>query len=127
MQACGPLMRAQGAGSIVNVSSGISFSALPGTGAYSASKAGLNQLSAVARAELGSEGIAVSTMYPFVTATEFTGSVRAGQEAASQLESSHAPQPQEPEQVAGAILALIKTGAEQADLVPAQFGGTFTG
>jgi short-subunit dehydrogenase len=127
MQACGPLMRAQGAGSIVNVSSGISFSALPGTGAYSASKAGLNQLSAVARAELGSEGIAVSTMYPFVTATEFTGSVRAGQEAASQLESSQAPQPQEPEQVAGAILALIKTGAEQADLVPERFGGTFTG
>jgi NADP-dependent 3-hydroxy acid dehydrogenase YdfG len=51
----------------------------------------------------------------------------AGQEAASQLESSHAPQPQEPEQVAGAILALIKTGAEQADLVPEQFGGSFTG
>jgi len=120
-------MQKQGAGSIVNVSSGISFSALPGTGAYSASKAGLNMLSAVARAELGSEGIAVSTMYPFVTATEFIDSVRAGQEAASQLESSHAPQPQAPEQVADAILDLIRTGAEQADLVPEQFGGSFKG
>ena len=127
MKAVLPLMRAQGAGSIVNVSSGISFSALPGTGAYSASKAGLNMLSAVARAELGSEGIAVSTMYPFVTATEFIDSVRAGQEAASQLESSHAPQPQAPEQVADAILDLIRTGAEQADLVPEQFGGSFKG
>jgi NAD(P)-dependent dehydrogenase (short-subunit alcohol dehydrogenase family) len=68
---------APSAGSIVNVSSGISFSALPGTGAYSASKAGLNQLSAVTQA--------------------------------------------------GAILDLIKTGAEQADLVPEQFGGSFKG
>ena len=79
----------------------------------------------MARAELGRDGIAVSTMYPFVTATEFTDSVRAGQEAASQLESAHAPQPQAPEQVAVAILDLIRTGAEQADLVPERFGGSF--
>lgn len=38
MQAVIPVMRKQGAGSIVNVSSGITFSALPGTGAYPASK-----------------------------------------------------------------------------------------
>jgi hypothetical protein len=43
------------------------------------------------------------------------------------LESSHAPQPQAPEQVAAAILDLIKTGAERADLVPEQFGGRFKG
>ncbi len=51
MQAVIPIMREQGAGSIVNVSSGITFSALPGSAAYGASKAGLNKLSAVARAE----------------------------------------------------------------------------
>lgn len=127
MQAVIPVMRKQGAGSIVNVGSGISFAALPGSGAYAGSKAGLAKLSAVARAELVDAGIVVSTIYPFVTATEFTESVRAGREAAEQLESSHAPQPQQPEQVAEAILELIKTGAEQADLVPEQFGGTYRG
>lgn len=127
MQTVIPVMREQGAGSIVNVGSGISFAAIPGSGAYAASKAGLAKLSAVARAELVDTGIAVSTIYPFVTATEFTASVRAGREAAEQLESDHAPQPQQPEQVAEAILELIKTGAEQADLVPEQFGGTYRG
>jgi len=127
MQAVVPVMRKQGAGSIVNVSSGITFSALPGSAAYSASKAGLNKLSAVARAELADAGIAVSTMYPFITDTEFIESLRGETESASQLESSHAPKPQSPEQVADAILDLINTGAEQADLVPEQFGGSYQG
>ena len=125
MQAVIPVMRKQGAGSIVNVSSGISFSALPGSAGYSASKAGLSKLSAVARAELAGTGIAVSTMYPFVTDTEFIESLRGETESASQLESSHAPKPQSPGQVAEAILDLIRTGAEQADLVPEQFGGSY--
>jgi NADP-dependent 3-hydroxy acid dehydrogenase YdfG len=124
MQAVIPVMRKQGAGSIVNVSSGITLSVIPGTGAYASSKAGLDQLSAVARADLASAGIVVSTMYPFITATEFLASVRAGHDAAAHLETSHGPQPQRPEQVAEAILDLIKTGAERADLVPEQFGGS---
>lgn len=127
MQAVLPVMRKQHAGSIINVGSGISFAALPGSGAYAASKAGLAKLSAVARTELADAGIVVSTMYPFVTATEFTESVRAGRDAAERLESSHAPQPQQPEQVAEAILQLMKTGAAQADLVPEQFGGSYQG
>jgi hypothetical protein len=64
---------------------------------------------------------------PFVTATEFIESIRAGREAAERLESSHAPQPHAPEQVAEAILDLVRTGAEQADLVPEEFGGSFRG
>jgi len=115
MQAVVPVMRMQGAGSIINVSSGIAFSALPGSAAYGASEAGLNKLSAVARAELADAGIAVSTMYPFITDTEFIESLRGETESASQLESSHAPKPQSPEQVAEAILDLVNTGAEQAD------------
>ena len=125
MQAVPPIMREQGAGSIVNVSSGTTFSALPGSGAYSAAKAGLGMLSAVARTELADAGIMVSTMYPFITGTEFMESLRAGAEAASELESSHALQPQKPEQVAEMILDLIRTGAERADLVPERFGGTY--
>lgn len=127
MKAVLPGMRAQGAGSIVNVASGITFSDLPGTGGYSAAKAGLSKLSAVARAELADAGIAVSTMYPFITATEFSGALRGSRDSAASLESSHAPQPQRPELVADAILDLVRTGAERADLVAAQFGGTYRG
>ena len=127
MQAVIPTMRAQGAGSIVNVSSGTTFSALPGSGAYASSKAGFNMLSAVARVDLAGAGIVVSTMYPFVTDTEFVQSIRAGREAASRQVSSGALQAQPPELVADAILDLVHTGAERADLVPEQFGGTFKG
>lgn len=66
-------------------------------------------------------------MYPFVTDTEFTESLRGETELASQLVSSHAPTPQSPEQVANAILDLIGTGDAQADLVPEQFGGSYQG
>ena len=127
MQAVLPIMREQGSGSIVNVSSGITFSALPETGSYSASKAALSKLSAIARVELADANIAVSTMYPFITRTEFSTSLRAGHESAAKLEASHAPEPQAPEQVAQAILELVRTGAEQADLVPERFGGTYEG
>jgi len=79
MQAAIPLMRAAGGGSIVNVSSGTTQMANPvGTAAYSATKAGLNMLSRAARAELADDGIAVSTVYPFVTKTEFHNKLRAG-------------------------------------------------
>jgi len=64
-------------------------------------------------------------MYPFITDTEFSESLRGETDSASQPENSHAPKPQSPEQVADVILDLIKTGAEQADLVPEQFGGSY--
>ncbi len=127
MQAVIPAMRKQGAGSIINVSSGTTFSAFPGSGAYASSKAGLNKLSAVARVELASAGIVVSTLYPFITDTEFVESLRAGKVAVSRLVSSGALQAHPPELVAEAILDMVKTGAEQADLVPEQFGGSYKG
>ena len=127
MQAVVPVMRSQGAGSIVNVSSGTTLVVRPGAGAYAASKAALNMLSGVARLELADAGIAVSTVYPFITATEFHSSLRAG---ALQAPPQGAPpelRPQRPEQVAEVILELIRSGAEQADLVPTRFGGSYRG
>jgi hypothetical protein len=64
-------------------------------------------------------------IYPFVTKTEFARSVRAGRDAAASLEADHAPDPQTPEQVAAAILELVRTGAAQADMVPLQLGGSY--
>jgi NAD(P)-dependent dehydrogenase (short-subunit alcohol dehydrogenase family) len=127
MQAVVPLMRKQGAGSIVNVSSGITFAPIPHTGAYNSSKAALNMLSNIARGELAQAGIAVSTMYPSITATDFVDSLRAGVESAKALEANSGLQRNTPEQVAEKILYLVKTGDERADLVPVHFGGTYTG
>ena len=78
MQEVVPLMRAQGGGAIVNVSSGTSRMVLPGVGAYAATKCALNQLSLTARVEWADDNIAVSVVYPSVTDTEFHQSLRAG-------------------------------------------------
>ena len=125
MQAVLPVMRAQGGGAIVNVSSGTVFSVLPLSGAYAASKQGLAMLSATARLELADTGIAVSTFYPFVTSTEFIDSIKAGKEAATQMMSDGGLKAQPPELAADAIIDLIRSGAERADMVPQQFGGTY--
>ena len=112
MQAVVPLMRAQGGGAIVNVSSGTTRMVIPGLGPYSSTKSMLNQLSATARAEWAGDGIVVSTVYPGVTATEFHRSLRAGSFRGGRA------QPRQPESVAEAILLAIKTG--EAEVVPGQ-------
>jgi L-xylulose reductase len=58
------------AGSIVNVSSMASFQALHDHAAYCASKAGLDQLTAVMAVELGQHGIRVNSVNPTVVLTE---------------------------------------------------------
>jgi NAD(P)-dependent dehydrogenase (short-subunit alcohol dehydrogenase family) len=71
MQAVIPIMREQGGGLIINVSSVVSKMRIPGMAAYAATKAALNMLSDTARGELASEHIRVITVYPRSTATDF--------------------------------------------------------
>lgn len=71
-------MRAARAGAIVNVSSATSLRVFPGLGGYSSTKSALNMLSQVGRLEFADAGIAVSVVYPSVTATEFHRHLRAG-------------------------------------------------
>ncbi len=71
MQAVIPTMRAQGQGCIVNINSGTAFMTVPEYSVYSASKRALLGFSLTARAELEKDGIVVSEVYPFVTATNF--------------------------------------------------------
>ena len=66
-----PVMRMQGGGAIVNVSSGTALMQLPDMGAYSALKAALAQLSLTAREELKDDNIAVTVVYPYITLTDF--------------------------------------------------------
>lgn len=122
MQAVIPVMRRQGGGSIVNISSGTTLGAAPSTGGYVASKIALERLSAVAREELAEDGIVVSTLLPFATRTEFISSLRSG---ADDAERGMADVDFDgPERVAEAVLDLVRSGAERADLVPAEYGGT---
>jgi NADP-dependent 3-hydroxy acid dehydrogenase YdfG len=116
MQAVIPLMRRGGGGHIVNVSSGTTLMTPTGTAGYAATKAALNMLSAVARAELAGDGIVVSTVYPFVTVTEFHDVLRAGAGRGTPRLPGTEPQPSA--EVAEAILDLVMTGAESAVLVP---------
>ncbi|CAD5990012.1 SDR family oxidoreductase [Agreia sp. COWG] len=122
MQAVLPTMRSQGAGSIINVSSGTTFGDVPGTGGYVASKIALERLGAIARNELEGTGVTVSTMIPFATSTEFMSSIKAGRAEAEEM--TVGAQFDTPEMVADAILQLIESGAPRLDLVPVAYGGS---
>lgn len=114
MQAVLPLMRAQGGGAIVNVSSNTTRMVIPGIGPYSATKCALNQLSATARAEWAQDGVVVSIVLPSVTATEFHQSLRAGE-----IRGGGRLAPQAPEVVAEAILRAIDSGEAEIVVPPA--------
>ncbi|GAA5187674.1 hypothetical protein GCM10023322_36490 [Rugosimonospora acidiphila] len=111
MQAVLPVMRKRGEGAIVNVSSGTSRTVLPGVGGYAATKSALNMLSQVARAEFAADNIAVSLVYPSVTATEFHTVLRAGAYAGGGRFAPHSA-----EQVAEAILRAVQTGEPEVVL-----------
>jgi NAD(P)-dependent dehydrogenase (short-subunit alcohol dehydrogenase family) len=66
-----PVMKKQGGGVIVNISSGCALHAWPGWGAYSGAKAGLNQASHSLYTEVRPFGIRVSTVTPYWGATDF--------------------------------------------------------
>jgi len=101
-----PVMRAQAAGAIVNVSSATSLRVFPGLGGYSSTKAALNMLSQVARQELAAAGVTVSVVYPSITATEFHDRLRAGRVAPGARNMPRDP----PELVGEAIAFAIGTG-----------------
>ena len=111
MQAVIPLMRAQGGGSIVNVNSGTAFMAVPEYSVYSASKRALLGFSLTARAELDKDHIAVSEVYPFITATNF-GKNRMSNSAGGGPPASYADG-DKPEFVAGLVLKAIEEGQAQ--------------
>ncbi|HLI02465.1 MAG TPA: SDR family NAD(P)-dependent oxidoreductase [Acidimicrobiales bacterium] len=121
MQAVIPLMRRAGGGCIVNVSSGTTRMPAPvGAAGYAATKAALNMLSRAAREELAGDGIVVSTVYPFITATEFHDTLRAGSGPSG---SRPGLEPDPPDKVAQVILELIRTGEPEAVLLPERMRG----
>jgi len=71
MQRVIPIMRKQGGGTIVNISSGTALMHLPNMGGYSALKRALADISLTAREELKKDNIVVSVVYPYMTLTDF--------------------------------------------------------
>ncbi len=68
-----PVMKAQGSGTIVNVSSVCQSHSWPGWSVYSAAKAGLRAASRSLYLELRSHGVRVTTLVPSWGATDFAG------------------------------------------------------
>jgi NAD(P)-dependent dehydrogenase (short-subunit alcohol dehydrogenase family) len=101
-----------GGGSVVNISSTSSRLARPGVAHYGASKAGLNQLTAVAAVELAPHGIRVNAILPGVIATErvratATSSEEARAEHAAKLARIPLARVGDPAEVVGVALFLL--------------------
>jgi short-subunit dehydrogenase len=73
-----PIMKAQGRGHIINVSSIVGKRGLPLSGIYAATKFALGGISESLRVELRGTGIDVSIVYPVGTRTEFFDVVHRG-------------------------------------------------
>jgi NAD(P)-dependent dehydrogenase (short-subunit alcohol dehydrogenase family) len=80
-----PIMRKQGAGIIVNISSVAGHHAWPTWGVYGAAKAGLNHFSKSLYLELRPHGVRVTTITPSWGATEFTDAAGLGPRDAATL------------------------------------------
>jgi short-subunit dehydrogenase len=111
MQAVIPVMRAQGGGSIVNINSGTAFMTIPQYSVYSSSKRALLGFSLTARSELEKDHIAVSEVYPDITATNF-GKNRMGNPAGGGP-AAHYAAGNKPEHVAGLVLQAVEEGHAQ--------------
>jgi len=117
MQCVIPIMRAQGGGVIVNISSGLTRGYLPGVGPYAASKYALNALSHTARAELADDHISVGVVIPGRTMN-----TRFHENAYARMARPQPPRPlagnvprraDTPEGVAEAILEAVQSEAAE--------------
>jgi short-subunit dehydrogenase len=112
MQEVIPIMKAQGGGMIVNISSNVSKMAIPGIGAYTTTKYALNGMTLTARAELAADNIVVTLMHPGATSTGFGKNAVVNSDAA--FEPPAGMQYDTPEMVAEKIFEAIEQGpAEQ--------------
>lgn len=111
MQQVIPIMRKQGGGAIINISSGTALMYLPNMSAYSASKRALAGISLTAREELKGDNIIVSVVYPYITLTDFEkNTIRESPVDEKELEVSGPFPADTAEHVAQKILEGIESG-----------------
>ena len=114
MQAVIPIMRKQGSGMILNVSSMVSKNYFPELAAYASTKYALNAISLTARTELLPDHIVVSIFHPKMTATDF------GANSIGEKYSSSAGRPgmtvDTPELVGKAIIEQLESEVAEANM-----------
>ena len=115
-----PIMRAQGSGHIINISSLAGKRGLPLSGIYSATKFALQGITESLRVEVAGSGIDVSIINPGATETEFGDNIRLG-DVTRKFKAMGRIQPAE--EVAEAIVRCIKT--PKAEVYPYRFGRFF--
>jgi len=108
MQAVVPVMRAQGGGLIVNVSSMVTKVIWPSMGAYAATKFALNGLSETMRAEGRRDNIRVTSIFPDNTLTDFGSNALTHVDPPTLLPEGAEPRQDPPEYVAGRIAQAIR-------------------
>ncbi|MCA3508208.1 MAG: SDR family oxidoreductase [Rhodobacter sp.] len=88
-----PVMKAQGSGTIITISSGAAHTPLEGWGAYCSAKAGAAMLTRMAHLEEGTRGLRVMGLSPGTVATDMQVRIRAsGVNPVSQLDPAvHIP------------------------------------
>ncbi len=117
MQRVIPIMRRQGGGMILNISSRVSKNYYPHLAAYASTKYALNALSLTARAELAPDKIVVSVFHPKMTATNFGVNAIGERPAWATNPPPDMPRPEvdTPEQVAEKVLEQIRS--EEAEVM----------
>ena len=115
MQAVIPVMRKQGGGTIINISSALSKMYVPGISAYSSTKYALNAISLIARQELENDNIIVSLVEPKMTATNF-GKNSVGSRPNWTNSGRPAPEVDSAEKVAEVIEKIIISGEAEVRL-----------
>jgi short-subunit dehydrogenase len=118
MQLVIPIMRKQGGGMILNISSRVSKNYFPNLAAYASTKYALNAISLTARAELAKDNIIVSVMHPKMTATNF-GKNAAGNRPslpANRAANMSGMEVDTAEAVAEKIVELIQSEAPEAEM-----------
>ncbi len=81
LQVATPILKRQGSGTIINVSSVAGHIAVPGMAAYSATKFAMNAIGKGARVELQGTGVHVMTVCPGYISTDFGRNAVKGSEA----------------------------------------------
>lgn len=115
-----------GGGSIVNSSSIGGLGASPGTGAYSAAKAGVISFTRSAAVEYGSQGIRANAVCPGFVETELTGGPGSGARFPQLIEASALKRAGQPEEVAelASFLASDRAGFMSGAVIAIDGGTT---
>jgi short-subunit dehydrogenase len=115
MQKVIPIMRRQKAGMIINVSSGTALMYLPNMSPYSSLKRSLAAISLTAREELKGDGIVVSVVYPYITATDFEANTISDVEQEADWDGDDDDGPFQPPDSAQHIAQKILDGIRSED------------